>query len=237
MVAPVLRIQSRVILPKPSRRVPGPRPPQTIYELEGHEAMLNELTLGRHTQVGSIVLWECVHRHPDGGYLVPGEMFDVFDYVICQRIPNKLWEAGGVVRPYKRAVPDVRVPRKTFMFFAGFEQRTFATPVRASARPWSSSPLQPLRSPMLLPPPPGPPPVDPPLTPSLRLSAPPLPELAPEFDYDWSDDEGMPGLEVVIKPGVESMPWSPLSPIHETCPAAAEQSHYEPVDPSLWDLS
>lgn len=118
----VLTIRETVVVPKGHRT-----PSFTVYEVEHLASLLHDLFAGPHAQVGSIVRYEV----GESG-LIPSEVFEIFDWVICQSIPSYLWEEGGVFRPYKFRPPMIHTAKKTLVFFAGFEKAR-------DAEPWAPS--------------------------------------------------------------------------------------------------
>ena len=94
----VLKVSEKIVVP----RRPG-YAPFVAYECSHLDKLYKEFTQSDSQRAGSIVMW-C----GDQTCMVPGEMFAIFDYVVCSLIPQKYWDADGKVRPRKHGVlPDV----------------------------------------------------------------------------------------------------------------------------------
>ena len=110
----VLKVTEKIVVP----RRPG-FAPFVAYDCEQLDDLYKEFTQSEAQRVGSIVMWRGDETH-----VVPGEMFQIFDYVICSLIPQKYWDADGKVRPRKHdMLPDVISKRQEVMFFGGFETK------------------------------------------------------------------------------------------------------------------
>lgn len=169
----VLKITKRDIHRKPSKRSPVPTI-MPAYECEHLDDMLREFLYGDgEQQVSTVALWEC----EDDSCTIPAGVFKLFDWVICQHIPQDYWDVGSVVHTWKHdSLPDVQAKRKTVTFFAGFEKRTFKKhqpAPRKSSIPPTLSPI-PECSPLL----PGP-------TPLIDLSS----SVDSVFESSWAESE------------------------------------------------
>lgn len=72
----------------------------------------------QNTKVGSIILYDA-----GDSLTIPGKVFELFDWVICQYLPHAMWRSG-IVHTWKHSeMPDVKVKRRFVTFFGGFEPR------------------------------------------------------------------------------------------------------------------
>ena len=107
----ILKVEEKVVIPYRRGKAPF-----IAYECEKFDDLYREFSQGNASCVGTIAMW-C----GDETCVMPGDMFKLFDWVICKHIDQKYWEADGKVRPRKHELPDVIANRQNVTFFAGFE--------------------------------------------------------------------------------------------------------------------
>ena len=108
----ILKVTEKIIIPTRASKAPF-----IAYECENMDDLYREFFNGSATCVGTIALW-C----GDETRIIPGEMFSIFDWVICKHIDQKYWSPDGKVRPREHKLPDVIANRENVTFFGGFEQ-------------------------------------------------------------------------------------------------------------------
>lgn len=113
----VLHIVLETTQTKASKARPVPLM-QTVFKCDpAYELMLKEVLHYHRPSVSSIVVY---HADP-ATKILPGKMFQLFDWVICKFIPKNYWGAGGIVNCRTHlTLPDVVGNRKDVYFFAGF---------------------------------------------------------------------------------------------------------------------
>lgn len=113
----VLHISCETVQTKVTKARPVSQAQTHFHCSLAYELMLKEVLHYHRPCVSSIV---CFHADP-ATKILPGKMFQMFDWVICKFLPASLWGSGGIVNcRLHAALPDVVATRSDVYFFAGF---------------------------------------------------------------------------------------------------------------------